>query len=52
MMPAFGLSEFLDQSIIVWTDHPIYALLFAGACCVRDGRDSYSRGRSGSTSPL
>ena len=31
MMPAFSLSAFIDQAIIVWTDNPGIALAF---CCV------------------
>ena len=30
-MPAFNLSDFVDQAIIVWTDNPGIALAF---CCV------------------
>ena len=34
MMPAFSLMDFLDTSIIVWTDHPIYSVLFCGVALV------------------
>ena len=44
MTPAFSFSGFLNESIIVWTDHPIYALLFAGACCVLAFRFAFFSG--------
>jgi len=33
-MPAFDLSDFLSQSIIVWTGHPIYTWAFCAVCLV------------------
>ncbi len=44
MMPAFSFSGFLNESIIVWTDHPIYALLFAVVCCVLAFRFAFFSG--------
>ena len=43
-MPSFNLSEFIESAIIVWTDHPIYALLFAGVCCVLAFRFAFFSG--------
>lgn len=33
-MPAFILADFLTESIVVWTDHPVYAVLFCATCLV------------------
>ena len=33
-MPAFSLSGFLTDAVIVWTDHPIYAVLFCATCVI------------------
>lgn len=43
-MPAFSLSGFLDAAIIVWTDHPIYAVFFCGTCLVLAWRFAFLSG--------
>ena len=41
-MPTFNLIDFLDSSIIVWTDHPIYSVLFCGVALVLAWRFAFA----------
>ena len=43
-MPAFSLRAFLDTAVIVWTDHPIYAVLFCATCVILAWRFAFLSG--------
>lgn len=36
-MPGFNLVDFIDHTLLMWIDNPIYTMLFCGVCLILAG---------------